>query len=242
MTASSGKQPGLSPGTLDDLARVSTASLSSVLRKQGIDHAFMAGLRPARADLRLAGVARTLRYVAFREDVFASHGTGMNEQKRVIDSIQPGEVLVIEARGDLGAGTIGDILALRLRQRGGAGVVTDGCTRDTPVLGDLGLSIYYAAPHAAVLGRRHVPMDSGIPITCAGVLVMPGDVICGDAEGVLVIPVQMADDVAAAALRLEVEERYIASRVADGSSLDGLYPLGPQYREDFEKWRREHEQ
>jgi 5-oxopent-3-ene-1,2,5-tricarboxylate decarboxylase / 2-hydroxyhepta-2,4-diene-1,7-dioate isomerase len=242
MPASDGNQPSPSPATLDALTQVSTASISSVLRAQGIDHAFMAGLRPARPDLRLAGVARTLRYVAFREDIFASRGTGMNEQKRVIDSIRPGEVLVIEARGELGAGTIGDILALRVRQRGGAGVVTDGCARDTPVLPDVGLPIYYAAPHAAVLGRRHVPMDSGLPVTCAGVLVMPGDVICGDAEGVLVVPAQMADEVAARALRLELEDRYVTSRVAEGCSLDGLYPIGPQYRDDFEKWLREHGQ
>jgi 5-oxopent-3-ene-1,2,5-tricarboxylate decarboxylase / 2-hydroxyhepta-2,4-diene-1,7-dioate isomerase len=229
----------LAPATFDALTRVSTASLSATLRRLGIDHAFLTGLRPARPDLRLVGVARTLRYVALREDVFAERGAGMNEQKRVVDSIQPGEVLVIEARGDLGAGTVGDILALRLRQRGGAGIVTDGGARDTPALAGLGLPVYYGAPHAAVLGRRHVPMDSGLPVTCAGVLVMPGDVICGDAEGVLVIPAHMADDVAEGALRLEAEERYITARVAEGDSLDGLYPLGPQHREGFQSWLRE---
>lgn len=232
------QQPAVAAATLEALGRVSTASLSSVLRRLGVDHAFLTGLRPCRPGIRMVGVARTLRYVALREDVFAARGTGMNEQKRVIDTIEPGEVLVIEARGELGAGTIGDILALRVRQRGGAGVVTDGAARDTPVIADLGLPVYYAAPHAAVLGRRHVPMDSGLPVTCAGVLVMPGDVMCGDGEGVLVVPAAMADEVAASAQQLELEERYVTSRVAEGLSLDGLYPLGPRYRDDYEQWLR----
>jgi 5-oxopent-3-ene-1,2,5-tricarboxylate decarboxylase / 2-hydroxyhepta-2,4-diene-1,7-dioate isomerase len=230
----------LSAATLAALNQVSTASLSSVLRRLGVEHAFMTGLKPGRPDLRMVGVARTLRYVALREDIFAQRGSGMNEQKRVVDTIEPGEVLVIEARGELGAGTIGDILALRVRQRGGAGVVTDGAARDATAIAQLGLPVYYAAPHAAVLGRRHVPMDSGLPVTCAGVLVMPGDVVCGDAEGVMVVPAQLADEVAEGALRLEEEERYITSRVAEGLSLDGLYPLGPRYREEFEAWRAEH--
>ena len=238
MTGSPPRQPAVSAETLEAFSRVSTASLSSVLRRLGVDHAFLTGLRPCRPGIRMVGIARTLRYVALREDVFAARGTGMNEQKRVIDTIEPGEVLVIEARGELGAGTIGDILALRVQQRGGAGVVTDGGARDTPVLAGLGLPVYYAAPHAAVLGRRHVPMDSGLPVTCAGVLVMPGDVMCGDGEGVLVVPAGMADEVAAGALQLEQEERYITSRVAEGLSLDGLYPMGPRYRDDYERWLR----
>jgi 5-oxopent-3-ene-1,2,5-tricarboxylate decarboxylase / 2-hydroxyhepta-2,4-diene-1,7-dioate isomerase len=231
--------PGVSAETLKTLNEVCTASLASVLRKLGIDNVVLTGLKPARPDLRLVGFARTLRYVALREDVFAARGSGMNEQKRVIDTIRPGEVLVIEARGELGAGTIGDILALRLRQRGGAGVVTDGGTRDTPAIAQLGLPVYYAAAHAAVLGRRHVPMDSDLPVTCAGTLVMPGDVIVGDGEGVLVVPAQLADQAATAAATLEQEERYVTQRVAEGVSLDGLYPIGPAYRADYEKWLRE---
>jgi 5-oxopent-3-ene-1,2,5-tricarboxylate decarboxylase / 2-hydroxyhepta-2,4-diene-1,7-dioate isomerase len=229
----------VSAATLAALSQVNTASLTATLRRLGVDHAFLTGLRPARPELRMVGVARTLRYVALREDVFAARGSGMNEQKRVVDTIEPGEVLVIEARGELGAGTIGDILALRVRQRGGAGVVTDGAARDTPAIAGLGLPVYYAAPHGSVLGHRHVPMDSGLPVTCAGVLVLPGDVMVGDAEGVVVVPAQLADEVAAAAAEPELEEQYIAARVADGLSLDGLYPLGPGHRAGFEAWRRD---
>jgi regulator of RNase E activity RraA len=222
--------------TVRALESVSTATLSAQLRRRGIEHAFLEHLTPGQPGKRLVGVARTLRYTALREDVFAERGGGMNAQKRVVDTIRPGEVLVIEARGDLGAGTIGDILALRLMRRGGAGVVTDGGVRDTPTLRDLGLPFYYGASHAAVLGRRHVPMDADLPVTCGGVLVMPGDVVCGDAEGVIVLPAAMAAEVARAAVTQEREERYITEQVDKGASLDGLYPMGEAHRKQYERW------
>jgi 5-oxopent-3-ene-1,2,5-tricarboxylate decarboxylase / 2-hydroxyhepta-2,4-diene-1,7-dioate isomerase len=226
----------LSQATIEALNSVCTATLSQQLRSRGINNAYFSGLSAARPDLRMVGVARTLRYTALREDIFKQRGGGVNAQKAVIDSIRPGEVLVIEAREEHGAGTIGDILALRLKQRGGAGVVTDGATRDDAALKQLDLPLYRGAVHAAVLGRKHVPMDSDLPITCAGVLVMPGDVIVGDADGVIVVPAGLADEVAAAAVQQEHEEKYISERVAAGESIVGLYPLSPEQRQRYEQW------
>lgn len=222
-----------------DLRSVQTATLSYQLRKRGIENTFLTGLRPLREGAQLLGEARTLRYVAFRADVSKAIGGGMNAQKRVIDSIDPGEVLVIEARGELGSGTIGDILALRVQVRGGAGVVTDGAVRDSEAIAASELPVYCAGAHAAVLGEKHVPMDSDLPITCAGVLVMPGDILRGDADGVVVIPRELAGEVARAAVVQEQEERFIAERVSDGAAIDGLYPLGEQWREQFEQWEEE---
>ena len=230
--------PGLDPNTARALASVSTATLSQVLRGRGLNETCFTGLTAARPDLRLVGIARTLRYTALREDVFKERGGGLNAQKAVIDSIREGEVLVIEARQEHGAGTIGDILALRLKQRGGAGVVTDGGVRDDAALRTLDLPYYRGAVHAAVLGRRHVPMDSDLPVTCAGVLVMPGDVIVGDADGVVVVPAGLAGEVARAAVRQEHEERFIVERVRAGESIDGLYPLGSAQRQRYEEWAK----
>ena len=220
------------------LNSVCTATISQQLRSRGINNAYFDGLQAARPDLRMVGVARTLRYTALREDVFQQRGGGMNVQKTVIDTIEPGEVLVIEAREDHGAGTIGDILALRLKTRGGAGVVTDGAVRDDLAMKELDLPYYRGAVNAAVLGRRHVPMDCDLPVTCAGVLVMPGDVIVGDADGVIVIPAAIAGEVARACVQQEHEEQYIAERVAAGESIDGLYPLGAAQRERYETWAK----
>ena len=221
------------------LSQVSTATLSTQLRRRGLGDCFLQGLRPSNPSRRLLGVARTLRYVAYRADVFAAQPASYNEQKRVIDTIEPGEVLVVEARGDLGAGTIGDILALRVEQLGGTGIVTDGCLRDSPSFADLGIATYSAGVHAAPLGRRHVPLDSDLPITCAGVLVLPGDVLVGDAEGVVVVPAGVLEEVARDSLQEEIEERYILERVGDGAGIEGLYPLTAAHHADFERWRSE---
>ncbi len=227
----------LSAETAAALRQVATATLSSELRKRGIEHTFIEGVRPTRPDKRMVGYARTLRFVALREDVFAERGGGMNAQKRAVEEIDPDEVLVIEARGDHGAGTIGDILAMRALRRGAAGVVSDGGLRDSPTVAGLDLPVYYGAAHAAVLGRKHVPLDRDLPVTCGNVLVMPGDILVGDAEGVIVIPPALVDEVARAAVIREEEERYIFERVEQGASIDGLYPLGAAARTEYERWQ-----
>ncbi len=112
------------------LASVSTATLSSQLRKRGLNAVSIDGLTSTRPGARLVGTARTLRYLPGREDLFASHGGGYNAQKRAFDAVGAGEVLVIEARGERGSGTVGDLLALRAQVNGAAGIVTDGGVRD----------------------------------------------------------------------------------------------------------------
>ena len=231
------RHPALPAETLAALGRVSTATLSSQLRRRGIEHAFVEGVRPTRPDRSMVGFAHTLRYLPLREDVLAERGGGMNAQKRAIEEIAPGDVLVIEARGDHGAGTIGDILALRALRRGAAGVVTDGGLRDRPAFAKLDLPVYYAVPHSAVLGRRHVPLDVGVPVACGNVLVMPGDVVVGDAAGVVVIPPRLAGEVARDALEQEREERFIYQSVEAGEGIEGLFPLGPERRADYDAWR-----
>jgi 5-oxopent-3-ene-1,2,5-tricarboxylate decarboxylase / 2-hydroxyhepta-2,4-diene-1,7-dioate isomerase len=228
----------LEPSTMDILGSVGTATLSSQLRKRGIDRHAIAGLRASRPDLKLIGFARTLRYLPLREDMFARLGGGDNAQKRAVDTLQPGEVLVVDAREDHGAGTIGDILVAAAIQRGAAGIVTDGGLRDTEAVAALDLPAYYGASHPAVLGRRHVPVDLDLPIACGGTLVEPGDVLVGDRDGVIVIPRGLAGEVAADAARQEHEERFILERVRAGDGLRGLYPMDARRRAEYEAWAR----
>jgi len=229
----------LSDGAWTALRKVSTATLTVQLRKRGIANTFMAGLQPTRPDLRLLGYAHTLRYVPVREDVVAAETGGLNAQKRAVESIGPEEVLVIEARGDTGAGTIGDILALRTLRRGATGIVTDGGLRDSPAVRELEIPTYFRAPHAAVLGLRHYPLESNVTISCGGVLVMPGDVIVGDAEGVMVVPAALAEEVAYDALEQELREEYAFERVDNGESIEGLFPLGQENVQAYESWKKE---
>ncbi|MFS0733754.1 fumarylacetoacetate hydrolase family protein [Microbacterium sp. 1P10UB] len=220
----------LSPELRAVLDVTPVAALSAQLRKRGLDNATIDGVRPTHPEMKLIGVARTLRFVPNREDLFASHGGGYNAQKRAFDAVEEGEVIVIEARGESGSGTLGDILALRARARGAAGIVTDGGVRDMDAVAAIGLPVYSRGAHPAVLGRRHVPWDVDLTIACGGTTVQPGDVIVGDADGVIVLPRAMAEEVARAALAQEEEDAWIAEQVAAGHPVDGLFPMNAAWR------------
>ena len=208
-----------------------------MLRKRGLNTLTLDGLRSTRPECKMVGYARTVRYLPLREDLSATHGGGMNAQKRAIEAICPGEVLVIEARGESTAGTIGDILALRAQVRGAAGLVTDGAIRDAKALAGLDIPVYHAAVHPAVLGRRHVPWETGVTVACAGVTIQPGDLLVGDADGVVVLPPEIAAEVLAEAREQERQEEFVAERVAAGESIDGLFPLPEARRPEYEAWR-----
>lgn len=220
----------------ETLRTVSTATVSSQLRKRGLDGVVLNGLQATRPDLPMVGTARTLRYLPLREDLFAEYGGGMNAQKRTIEEIQPGEILVIDARGESDAGTVGDILALRAHRRGAAGIVTDGGLRDSSAIAAMETPTYYSSKHPAVLGRRHVPWESGVAVACAGAVIQPGDVLVGDADGVVVIPPRLAGEVATDAVEQERRERFVAEQVDAGESIEGLYPLGPDWQAAYERW------
>lgn len=226
--------PALSPELRAKLLEAPTAGLSAQLRKRGHHSCFIDGVHANISGSKIVGTAKTLRFVPFREDLFKTHGGGYNAQKRVFDSVGEGEIIVIEARGDATTGTLGDILALRARARDAAGVVTDGGVRDFDAVAEIGLPVFSQGAHPSVLGRRHVPWDSDITISCGGATVQPGDIIVGDGDGVIVIPPGLADEVADATLAQEIEDAWIADRVAEGNPVDGLFPLNAEWRRRFE--------
>jgi regulator of RNase E activity RraA len=160
----------------------------------------------------------------------------MNAQRRAVEALTPGDVLVIEGRGVPDAATIGDIFASRAFKLGATGIVTDGALRDTPAIAELHRPVYHLASHGATFGRQHMPFSVDEPVTCAGVFVVPGDVIVGDGEGAVVIPIALLADVVKDALVQEERERFALERVAAGESTVGLFPLSKERMPDFDKW------
>ena len=240
-TSASGPTP-LSTETRARLERVSTATLTNQLQRRGIRSTFFSGLRASHPGRKMIGHAKTLRYVPMREDMVPVLGGLQSAQRRAVEGIQPDEVLVIEARGVADAATIGDIFVMRCLQRGAAGVVSDGGLRDTPAIYAIDLPVYHQSSHAATLQREHLPLDIDVPVACAGVLVMPGDVIVGDGEGAVCIPRALVDEVARDADVQEDEEAFAIERVAAGESTIGLFPLSAARRPEYEAWRAAHEQ
>src|SRR5688572_8676926 len=227
----------LTPELKAKLESVCTATLSSQLRKRGLNNVSIDGLTSTRPEKRIVGLARTLRYVPNREDLFKTHGGGFNAQKRAIDSVKEGEILVMEARGEKGTGTIGDILALRAQVRGAAAIITDGGVRDYTAVAGLEMPTYFANPHPAVLGRRHIPWDTDITIACGGATVQPGDIIVADSDGILVIPPAIAEELVEDCIQQEKEETFIFQMVQEGNSVDGLYPMNKEWQARFQEWQ-----
>lgn len=226
----------LSRDLLKKLESVATATLSSQLRKRGLNNVSIDGLQATRPDRRVVGLARTLRFVPNREDLFTAHGGGFNAQKRAIDSVNEGEILVMEARGEKGTGTVGDILAMRAQVRGAAAIITDGGVRDYSAVADLDMPTYFANPHPAVLGRRHVPWDTDITIACGGTTVQPGDIIVADSDGILVIPPALAEELVEDCILQEQEEAFILEMVKQGNGVDGLYPMNADWKAKYAQW------
>lgn len=226
MTQQTSEPARLTAEAVEKLTYASSATITTQLLRRGFRNTFLAGLRPLRGDLRMVGHAFTLRYVPAREDVGMDAGLPIEQtvQWRSVEQVGAGEVLVIDARGDTRAASFGHILATRLHVRGVAGLVTDGALRDTPGFARLGMPVYARQPHATTSGVIHHSVETNVPIGCAGVLVLPGDVLVGDGEGVVVVPAQVAESVAHDAYDQERQEDDILSRVEAGSPLDGVYP------------------
>lgn len=220
----------------DMLASVSTATVTHQLQMRGMRTTFLAGLKPLLPNQSMVGRCRTLRYVPHRADMMGELSTPMNSQRMAAETAEPGDVLVIEAREVPDAGTVGDIYASRGFQRGAVGIITDGALRDTPAIAELGYPVYHQSSHGSTWARHHMPFSHDEPITCAGVFVVPGDVVVGDAEGAVIIPAKLVEEVARDAVAQELREEFAIERVAAGDSVHGVFPLTDERRPDFEAW------
>ena len=222
----------------DKLKMASTATLTSVLRNKGLHTTFMHNVVPLQSDARMVGRAFSLRYIPAREDLDEVPLDNLKDvQRGGIEQISAGDVLVIDARGDTSAGTMGSILAARIQVRGCTGVVTDGAYRDSPTIAASGLPAYAAAMNAHTNKTVHHPSEIQVPIACGGVAVFPGDLIVGDGEGVVVIPVHLAEAVAAEAEEMEKKERFIMEKIRGGASIVGTYPPDEATLAEYRAWK-----
>ncbi|MFZ0218419.1 MAG: ribonuclease activity regulator RraA [Candidatus Dormiibacterota bacterium] len=239
MTTAEPSTGGLSATVRAQLDAVSTATLTTQLMRRGLTNCFIPGMTPLRPDLHLVGTAFTLRYVPVRSEVQESthYDNRTTVQRLAVEQIGPGEVLMIDARQELGSGTLGEILATRMLRRGAAGIVTDGAVRDSAGIRAVALPTYCRGAHAAASSRRHHPVDLQVPIGCGGVLVMPGDAVVGDEDGVVVFPIELAGEVAGAALEQEEVEEYVRQRIDGGRSIVDTYPPDERTLAEYREWR-----
>ena len=235
----------LTSETRQNLMKVSVATLCTALFKRGLRNQFIQDVHPLNETLpNMVGEAFTLRYIPAREDInpISVFLDRTHPQRVAVEQCPPGGVLVIDSRKDPRAASAGGILVARLMARGVAGVVTDGGFRDSPEIAKYNMPAYHNRPSAPTNLTLHQAMDINVPIGCGDVAVFPGDVVVGDAEGVIVIPAHLADEVATEAVEMTAFEDFVTEKVHEGRSILGLYPpTDEQSRTDFAAWRLLHQ-
>lgn len=230
----------ISQSTLDDLARASTATITTQLLKRGLRNAFLVGVSPLNPNAaRFVGEAVTLRSIPAREDIDQMHvfNDPDHPQRKAIESVGPGQVLVLDCRSDLRAANGGGILVTRAWKRGAAAIVSDGAFRDTPEISRMPFPVFAAGKCATTSLAIHHAVDINVPVGCAGVPVYPGDILVGDEEGVVVIPRYLAAEIAKPAADQEHLELFVQEKVASGAPLRGTYPPNEETLAEYAKWK-----
>ena len=233
----------------DALAQVSTATAFHMLYEKGWRNAYMQGLAPLQElglGQRLVGRARTVRYLMRRSpEVFAKdeatraailQARRSSPEILCIESLEPGDIFCVDALGVRTAGIIGDILTTRIKARGAAAAVIHGAVRDTPFVRSVGLPVFCAAAHPSASGKELVPVDWDVPVNMARAQVLPGDVLLADDEGVVAMPLDLAEYVAEHGPQKERLELWIREKIEAGGSVFDYYPPVP---EKLDEYRRE---
>ena len=234
-------QAPMNPQTKAMLEQVSVATLATALFKRGLRNQVIQDVRPvAPKGKNMVGPAFTLRYMPAREDrnQLIEFRNPKHPQRHAIETCPEGFVLMMDSRKNATAASAGDILITRLMMRGGAGVVTDGGFRDAMRIGELDIPAYHSRPSSPTNLTINEAIDINVPIGCGDAPVFPGDIVVGDDDSVIIIPAEMADDVAAEAYEMTAYEDFVVEQVRAGKTIIGLYPATQEENLTlFAEWR-----
>jgi regulator of RNase E activity RraA len=200
-------------GLLERLERLYPAVVADCLDRVGVRSNVMAPrIRPLYRDARMAGFASTVRAVEV-DSAPANPDDYYKGELQAVDALREGDIMVVST---VEGSYWGELLATASRYRGARGIVVDGYTRDTLQLIEMAFPTFVAgiSCHDS-LGRIDVEAV-GVPIECGGVRVEPGDLILADFDGIVVVPVGVADEVIALAEEKVSGENVVRSKLAEG--------------------------
>lgn len=228
------------PKVKEALSIPSTATIQNQLFIRGFHNRFLNGVvlrTPSHPNF--VAEAFTLRFIPAREDLdkVEAFRDPRHPQRLAIETVEPGQALIVDSRNDSRAASAGEILVTRLAKRGGVAFVTDGAVRDSFEMDAIGIPVFTAGITANTNLIHHHAVDFQVPIGCAGVAVFPGDVLVGDREGVLVIPQEIAEEVANSSLEQHHLEEFILEKVRNGAKLPGTYPASEELLEEYRQKR-----
>ena len=227
---------------LESLKHVGAATAASTLGHMGVRSPYMVGPIARNPGQVVCGPALTLQCMPKREDLFSEEEYKDPEtqlHRHVLYHTQPGDVVVVDARGDMRSGIFGDMMLTYFRGRGGVGVVIDGCIRDYPKVKHLELGLWLRGVTPNYHAQTDiVPYAVNVPVACGGVFVKPGDIILADDDGVVVVPTGMAEKVIEEASKHHEWEVFSRERLLSGGDLRRYYPLHPDAEPEYQEWRR----
>ena len=223
------------------LKQISTATIATCLYKRGLRNQYIQNVFPLNnLKASMVGEAFTLRYIPAREDLnpVSVFRNPDHPQRVAIETCPKGAVLVIDSRNNARAASAGSILVTRLMKRGAAGIVTDGGFRDSQEITNLDFPSYHQRPSAPTNLTLHQALDINVPIGCGDVAVFPGDIVVGDQDGVMIIPLEIIDEVIEECKEMTLYEEFVLEKVNEGQSIIGLYPpTNKKTLQNFEKWK-----
>ena len=227
---------------IQGLARIGAATAAGELARLGIRSPHIVGPVSHTPGKSIVGPALTLQFMPKREDLHTAGEYQTPERqlhRQVLYHTQPGDVVVVDARGDMTSGVFGEMMLTYFMGQGGIGVVLDGCIRDSAHAKTLGLGLWLRG----VTPNFHVqtnifPHAVNVPIACGNVLVMPGDIIIADDDGAVVVPVALAPELLKKAGEHSDWEEFTRMRLAQGGDLRKYYPLDEEARVEYEAWRK----
>lgn len=199
-----------------------TAVLSDVLDDLGFrDQAMAPSIRPLDDELVLAGFARTGLY---REVFHANEGENPYELEiALVDALKPGDVAVFGCAGSRRIAPWGELLSTASRARGAAGCVTDGMVRDIRAIRALRFPVFHGGIAPLDSKGRGKVAEIDVPICCGGVAVAPGDLVVGDADGVVVVPRAIEDEALRRAFAKVEGENTTRDELAAGAKLADVF-------------------
>jgi len=203
-------------------AKLFTSVLSDTLDGLGYRHqAMRATIRPLDEEKVLVGRART----GFYMEVFhiAPDENPYELEIRLIDDLRPGEVPILGCGSSHTIAPWGELLSTACMARGAAGCITDGLVRDIRAIRKLGFPVFHGGIGPLDSKGRGKVMAIDVPIACGGVQVAPGDLVFGDADGVICVPQAIEKTAIAAALDKVVGEDRTREALARGEKLGTVF-------------------
>ncbi|MCX8170500.1 MAG: hypothetical protein N3E47_00815 [Candidatus Bathyarchaeota archaeon] len=212
------------------LSRASVATAYSLLGESRSKY-LLSGVKPLLPNMKTVGPALTIKYIECEEA--SREGFKGNAVHEAYDLIRGGEVIVAASLGRSDVGVFGDCITFGFKVKGAAGIVTDGGVRDSPYIMKLNFPVFAKNATPEHIGGILVPYKVNVAVTCAGVYIRPGDIIMGDADGVIAIPREKAEEIAVKAYEIELKEDAIRKMIASGIPLRDAYPPRPDLLEKF---------